>query len=953
MASSCPTPSCRAQCSPYICTAPTPVLTLNWGEAAYAATRGTAVGILGSQSGSGFWVTPRAVVTAWHVVQGMDSVVRVVVYQSAAPPLVLDAVVAYAIPVLDLAFLVVNPVTVTGLVVTPTIGKLGMDAATGQPVFALMTTGSVSGTSFVAGVIRDNSSNPENYLSDLLTTVPIVAGAAGAPVFRATDYAIVGMVQYGTEVGSSSFSGGVDARLLSAGVYWAIQNCPALNAGYVLGVSLTPLLGNSVALGQKVVSEAPVVAPATAPYAYVFMPEKGVDLETLELSVPATGATVYSPTFAIPCRIFKSAEATPKYEIQLYGKQTVVVLPNDASGAGVHLNVGYVSKSVPQAWVPGVPEAAGSPLVFVAGIAEITTIVLGEEDERTFRVRATPSSVDTVCGNITSAIRVFVSDLGMVTFTTDVAELAPTQVQVLQAIYDGVDGIAPVLTYAAPFASVAFADSPLDAYAVHDVLNNRIVIQWQGSSERGTPVCFQAILGVGPTASVTTNYDSGEVLFTYAPDQMLPGWSDGPWLTGTSLAGTRSDESGLEVRRVIKVPLPPVANQAIYFGLATLDSNAIVTPCIGTTAQPPPYIFSMHGEQVTSPVNPEKAITYGTVVMANTSTPTAPFFRYALLSNEVDFQGVEELTVVSVNGLSVGQEDLDSVSLPDALVQVGINGSVTSPFLVTPAFRTTGFGPQSALTPQQMSVLLGSATSMGVVGPTTRPVTVTSFQFTPGSTAAQQAGYGGVACFVPPSVVATGSEPLQTQLVTVSGSVTLTATRDFLTPETNLGLFVLSLAHTDSTQLTDDFLAIYPVTPPTTDLYSTLAISITPSETDTWTVNLVKRYGYSGVDAVVDSDTCDVGVPFTVNFTLSYPLIKYNPRVNTILIGRPPVPKFEPANDFGAPTPSLLVPGLVTFSSVVTAPRVVLATGSPTPNAYAVVTTPRSLSRPLVGTNPY
>jgi hypothetical protein len=75
----------------------------------------------------------------------------------------------------------------------------------------------------------------------------------------------------------------------------------------------------------------------------------------------------------------------------------------------------------------------------------------------------------------------------------------------------------------------------------------------------------------------------------------------------------------------------------------------------------------------------------------------------------------------------------------------------------------------------------------------------------------------------------------------------------------------------------------------------------------------------------------------------------YTARVNGLVIGRPPVASFSPTYDpgFGVDGPSVLVPGTVALTSVVTATRSIVAAPDPS-ESYWVTGTPRAVTRDQV-----
>lgn len=954
--------SCRGPCNPYLCTAPPPVLSLNWADAAFQATQGSVVGVSnipGSVAGSGFWVTARAVVTSWALVAKQSLGLHVTVFQAGGgPPLVLDAVLVFAIPTLDLAFLTVNPLTVGGMLVAPPLLKVALDAATGQSVFTLSNAGGVDGNSLATGVIRALSYVPTGTLTDVCTSVPFLGDSSlGSPILRATDLSIVGIVQYAAPAVSSTVTtrvapaagapcaAGLAALALNTAIGWALSESAVLSANYVLGAAASVTIRRGLALGQRIESEAPVAPGVQVPSVYAPLPASGSALNALELGVPATGATLGSVVASAG-----TAVATPSgsnFSLTLHGNQTLVPAFGTTPSPlpDVVLDAGYTRQSMPAVWRD--ISTSGTLVTFDSdtGIMDLTSILASNA----VRIAGAPAPGNTISS--LAAAKTFVSALGMVLFyplgTTSsgvslseayVAALIEAPAPTLEATFAVGDSV----YFAAPFASTAFvrgasSSFPLTAWYSLDTTTvpsaPTLTVQWRGvSNSTGVPVNFQVVLGVG-TASTVGSSDLwvGNVTFAYAPDMMVPGWADTEWLTGTAMTAPPTASAAV-VPQVIRVPTVPVGGDAIYFGIASAESTIVVSRT-SPGGSLPPYIVSAHGE--VGP-NPMPAALVGTVVAANRSATIAPFFQYAL------FQGAPAPslgTLVTVNGLGIGLQALNQTSLGDVLIQSGGAGTDLGPVPVATTWRQVSFGANQVLTPQQTALLLASGRTLGMVGAGTGPLTVNTFQFFPGTPANS---FGGVALVLPSDTLpgAGGAEPLQPELRSVQGSVLFD-----VSSLTSASAFSLSLGNTDSTYLSDGFVPSGALVANPTG--STLVVVVYPID-GALQYQALYRYGYANTGSTY-TFILPTPVPssnyITVPFTLTYPATTYSPRINTLIVGRPPVAGF--ANPVGAQSPQMAAE--VTLTECQVAYRTIAT--QPGVGSFAVVNGPRNVARPDFANN--
>jgi len=951
---------CTAVCNPYVCTAPAPVLTLNWGQAAYAATQSAVVGVTtrtGTVLGSGFWVTARVVVTAWVPVQPQTDGLHVVAFQVAGtgPPLVLDAVLAYAIPTLNLAFLVVNPQTVAGLALAPTLLTMGLDAAVGQDVFVLgnPSDSGIAGNVLATGTLANVALPVSGYVTHVTTDIFALQGGTGTPILRAVDYAVVGMYQLEAE----GLVQGLDATQLSAGIRWALVNCPLLKANYLLGVGTPLQLQRALALGVAVPSEADSEAPI--PFAYVPLAAAGptTDPDILELGVPAAGAYV---GLAEP-EAGTVGFATPPsdvFALTLAGPRTVSVVLVPGPTAAVVQDVGYIRRTMPNVWQD---IAATGTVVSIDPDTGYGLIPLADDDDLYFRIAASANtSGDYV--DATWADTVCVSPLGMVSFllaglTTLTGFVTPDlAVAVAGGTAAGTaaafDGTSSYLYWAAPFVSSAFAGLdgggfPLTVYQLLDTTTDPaaplLIVQWTGASLYGVPVSFQVQLAVGPQVveGGGPNPWPGQVTFAYPPDQMLPGWWQESWAVGTGLTGARLPTiDSATIPQIIQLPQLPTKNDAVYFGQASQAHNLTLTPTNARGLQPPYVVGARAGGPNANGLVP--LFMAGTVVAADLGATARPFFQYGLYTAGVaDPEGAVR-NVVALGGAAaaaVGTLALNQTSLADVVTGVGLLAAGTAPVPVTPVWRVAGFTAPQALTVAQTSLLLGSGVALGAVSGTSGAVTTTSYAFAPAATPGFT--YGGVVCTVPSLDQGAGLEPVQAQLRTVTGTINFVATpRDVEDPVQ----FVLSLAQADGSMLRDDFVTSVDAADPAG--CTTVIVTVVGT-----TVQATYRNGYGNLSSTTTVGLGPTGSAYAVPFTLTYAADEYKARVNALVLGRPPTEGFSVANDvLGLPTPSMAA--TVQLTSVVTSFRT-LGTYTDSGNTYAVVNGFQDFYGPYAGFNPF
>ncbi len=987
---------CASGCRPLVCKGPPVPLNVNWGAAAYEAARGGIVSIgdtTGASFASGFWVSPRAVATSWSKVARQALGLQVVVYQQEGPPILLDANLVFAVPTLDIAFLVVNPLTVGSMVLAPTVLPISTKTPlAGQSVFSLnngyviddrLRTTFVDGNSMFTGVIQEPSYTRTGYVTDLVSTIPLLPGSIGGVVVRVPDYLVVGMIQYAVDGAGAGSSAGINGPLLAAAVYWATQECPAMSSSYLLGAGVKLALRRSIALGIQVPISLSGGGTSATVFAALPLPTSGVvpTTEVGELGIPCAGATISFP-FMQSTKTFNPTSAAFTFA----GLQTVTPNPV-APGTPVIMDTGYVRAYMPQVFTDissngsaiDVNTAAGSPWD-----GDVVLDVVAPSIAKQFRVSATPTTTSTQATSYyVPTTQIVISALGMVGFFTTVPSstaLAPAVV-VENIVNPSETAIANNFYYVAPFASTDFVNvradyttdagvpgGPLQVYVLDETsTNGTLTIQWQGYAlSSALPVCFQVILGFDTVASpgVTspdTSTIAGEVTFAYRSDLVTGSWAGGPWLTASTLSVDLVPVPPSSPR-LIMVPALPNGGDAIYWGVASAQGSNLTSVLASDRTT---YMLGPHGEPFVDPSISGVAAT--TLVAAYPSATTAPFFHYALYTA---FADNDLFTVIAVNNVPVGTFDLNNTSLTDALLEASLTGSALAPTVVTVKLFNVNFGAPTTLTQADnaadISKFLATAVVLGQPTVLNGPLSLTTYQFRP-LNAATSLGttlppsfFSGVVLSTPYSYLTTSgaTEPQQAQILSTTFTITITAVDlaayGVTTGSFAQGVFIVSLVNTDSSVIDDSWSS----SAVDSSQYTTVALFITPTGSGgNYVVTTRTSSGYgttsgSGTTTTVGSTTSG---NIIVSFTLSYPVNLYSARVNALSIGRPPCPSFSPTNDIDYPTKTaILVPGTVNFTSLTTALRSVAAVPD-VANTYVVTSAPRDYGRVEIfpTNNPY
>lgn len=920
---------------------PGPAGDINWGAAAFDYVRDAVVGLINKAGdadlGSGFWVNTNCVMTAWHVVERESEGVRVIVQLASGPPLALDGVVSFAVPSLDVAFVTVNPALYAGTGFTPRVLTISPAFAAGETIFSLTNVLGNDPNSFGVGVIREAQWSVYGYVSDLLTSVPHLNGTSGAAIIRASDFAVVGMNQYGflqrTADGSfteaDGYSGGTNGRLLQAAVQWAgaaktSSGVPVLNAAFLPGPSIIPVLRESIALGQVVeVADLPIGSGVnlTVPLPMV---TAAVNPDNTPLGAPANGAWVYDALVSQNTEPFGNYDGT-----WTFGFGGVPPVENPIAYASivdaVALSSGYARSPATGAFVDisttGTLLNADAAFNSAAGYVDLSAIAADPISPGSFRISAQPSGAGACTAHV--ATEVYVSALGFAGFGSagfpfvPAAEFTPAELAAVANNPGGGDG--PSL-YATPYGSADFRlpstgvvdysvtpGTPGSALAVyHKLIGSRHVIQWTGFAQStGDPVSFQLWLEI-EVGDQTTVTGSGQVFFVYG---VLSGaWAGKPWLAATTMT---SDPAAPTSTQLIRVDTQPMVEEVIYFGVHSFRYNIVLPLSPGSSVLP-----ILNNFRAVAPRRyPDGTIddgfyARGTVaVIINAAT-----FQYAL--TWYDWPGASSpLRVSKVSNADVGDEDLNAPSLPSALLTTAPTATSNAPITVVVSLTNIGQTSASVMVSTDVVALVTNASYLGNLG-TSVSTSNFSVQWTP----ATGAVYSAAVYNVP------GNAEVQPNITTIEGTVVLD-TADFAAG----AIFAVQLAATNSSSLETQFGAATDET--------CLVVSY-----DGTTYSYETRSGYGGATILGPLAVAPLGGSVVVPMILGWAFTgDVTQKVNAIVVGRPPRAGNQPAND--PLSPSTLGAAEVNFNVVTTAPLASVSGVDPT-RTYAVTST-SNVQRPL------
>jgi hypothetical protein len=794
---------------------PGPCGDLDWGVPAYKLGVNSAATVFaeGDVAGGGVFLTTTCVMTAFE--GPLASSYGVLAAQSAIPGSPgLDAVLAYVVHDLGLAFLTVNPALFsrTGLTVpTPATFAAALPAP-GTDVFAIAPAGPSNAPGFVAGKV---AYSPDGTAVGYATTVAIdVVGGVPPPPGTAWLDPVTGAV-VAIQRGDGSALSGVLAN--ATAVSWA-NGANVLSQVDLPGPSTVPQFRSSFALAQSVnapngeavvpvfaplvtaqigaglgepVTTAPLILPTVDVPAPLGASPVGAwvwDLTTSELAWPLTGegptAGTFAPTigstFGLNFAPSTGATTAAFNFLHLANPDSF----DDISGTGIDVSTNWTNDSV--------------------GYYQLTP------DENFYVSKSVSGGVQVGM----SCSRMFISALGLVAFTTAEYSLTSpatildplTSLKQLAAdpnLYD--PDVYPSL-YAAPFFSSDFAlpaatsdysinpgepGGPLQVYVLDDNTANTITVQWQGFSQSGYPVQFQLFLQYGSgSADDTLN---GQVTFIYGPNHAMRSCADAkPWVTATRMTASPTEyplssaagPDTIQYRQpqVLREFQLPLANELIYFGahsyFATL--GLAVKPTTTFAAAYPMYVDLLGGLL---------------------TTPTG-----TLVTNELDYCLLqydwvpERVRVAAVKNLTIGTSSLNSPDLIDTIVKVTpVNTTAAAPYSVPVNIIVDSQQTPISLNASALTAFLQNVSYLGAVDPDTFTTTSSSLTFQAASTSL----YSAAAIQLPPSVnPATSYTPfIQPDLASVSFTVSF-ATAD-MSDETTV--LVIQLASYRSRQLVTEF----------------------------------------------------------------------------------------------------------------------------------------------------
>lgn len=910
--------STRCVCPPGPAGPQGPPGSLDWGVAAIAETRNAVVGIVsrdGSRElGSGFWVSGALIATAWLPLSRESRGVRVIVQLEAGPPLALDGVVSFAVPNWDIAYVTVNPWLYSGTAFTPKVLNVATDVAAGETVFTIANARTADVSNFNSGAVVEASFGHLGYVAEVVVSVIPFPLLPGAPVIRRSDYAIVGMLQYG-----SVNSAGVTGNLLAAANQWASETSnpsPIVSARFLPGVVTIPVLRGTPALGVRVPSRARDIlpslgVPATALDIPLPMVTEAVNPNTSPLGAPCTGAWVVDPVMTLDEDPFGNYDGN-----WLFGTAT--------DPTGQQVTYGDLTTG-PIQWAAGFVRHTPSTTPFVdisatgtklnddpafnsaTGVVDLSAIATDPISPGSFRISAQPLAAGTCTPH--TATTVLVSALGLVGFESAAFPLALVDMDPasLSLLFDG-SGFAGPSLYATPFGSSEFQlpgatpDYTLNAgdagagLAVYHELFSTLsldyhVLQWTGFAQStGDPVSFQLWLGVDTTDPQSTSTTSGQVWFVYGT---LPGtWAGAPWDASTRL----TSDPVAETTQVLRVVNMPVINEAIYFGNASFKSNVYQPATPASTAVPQANKFSA----LTPVRDPDGALdadnkAQGTVAQANDGSPTT--WQYALAK----YTWPETyLRVGKVQALDVGASDLNDLALVTALVRTRATATASNPYDATVSLISVGQGSATAMDQNAIQLFLASARWWGnSAGGSIVNTTSNTLTFTPSTV---DNPYTSALLTVPLS----GTQQPNLVSVTVDLSIPVATF-----PEN--GLVIVEIMSTNSTSANSQFAP---------SIYETCVVVWNE---DGANYRVQTRAGYGGAVITTSVATPIVGPAVTVSEVLTYGFsANVVQRVNALVVGRPPragnQPAFDPTSGDAILSPVAMA--LSTSTPPVTAPLV-------------------------------
>ena len=905
----------------------------DWGVAVMAYIQTAVVGIAthdGAALGRGFWVSSTVVATAWENVRRESLGVRVIVDTETGQAVPIDGVVVFAVPLLNIGFIQVNPGLLVSAGYTPRVLPIENSTKAGTRVVTTIAPGS-----FATGFVSNASIGTYGYIADVTTSLyPLNSyttpagnvGVAGAPIIHAFTLSTVGMVQYvsGYQVN------GVCGRLLNAAMLWAAVTRPCVvQRLFAPGPATIPVLHDTVALGQLLPVNALGASRIPAPLVTrAVQPE----LLTFPLGDTAYGAWVHPPVlrdgeysgtavysgnlvFGVP----SAPNAVTYVDVDLYGTTPLVSMDVGYTRANVIGSFYDISTLTGSVLLND--ETGWNPLTLSIDI----TLQVAGKYIRVCTDPLTPATTNQI------ATGVYVSALGFLLFKTPifpVGSLAPSNlVGIINTPYDSKQ------LYAAPFASADFYNSvnmttEMLVYFYLDTPSNSFIVQWSGiTSNTGDPVSFQVRVTYGTDPTDLDDPVSGQVSFAYAVTK--GSWSGSPWLTATTLTSDPSTER-IELIPVTSMPAP---NDLIYFGNASYNSLLYMPTPNGNLA-----IVCPSDDTVLAPVSrrvvlPDYRIVRGTVaVIRGDGAGVYAATAYAWPGWDTPFR------VVKVNSIVIGSDGVDNGSLAAAVATLSPMATDTAPTPVAVYGSTVSTKAGTSLGTQGTQNLLLSAVVFGTGNPIApfTVLTTTTIAFNP-DTSTEAGLYQSLLLTLPASTPTYYGSALQNNFVTAKVTVTIPSSSLTLSGADPI-LFIVQLAATNSTTLDTQF-----QDPDSTELNSCLVVYSRPTAPNTYWYQL--RAGYGGGSGTPQALTV---VPIVgglqVTATLTYSAPNAIQRINALVIGRPPRAGNTPSYD-DPPLSYVLVPGTVTVDPNVTTTAPMISGASDLGTSY-VITSMHGVHRP-------
>jgi hypothetical protein len=640
---------------------------------------------VGDQVGAGFFVAPNLIMTAWSFLARQARGIRVLV---TLPTFVIsvDGVLVEAVPTLGIAFVHVNPALFKCTGFAPVPLPIALDPAAGQTVFVYPLP---SHTGFATGTIAQASFGTQGYTTSILVS-GIETALYGSAVIRASDYAIVGMVQ--NTVAGTDVMAAVHGALLQ----WAMSRYGVYNIATTTvlpGFGAPPLLKDGLALGQAVVGYiqtgllpaevtvyAPMVTTAVNPaYTTYFLPGTQYQSDMLTLGAPATGAWVTTPDLLNTRVVRKTGLAPPEADISSDASNAVALTTStamavEAAGIGYARLASKTLAAFSNKWVTTTTPVS-------TGTTDVSSVAVGTRVHAfsaapTFAVSSTTGSPSTL--NTLPYMLVY-ADLGLIVFTagltTSEVPLASSMVKEIEA-----PGGLQRVPYIAPFATVDLKDADV----TYTIAGSVYTVTWSSTDAMGVPV-----VTLPDTAQFLfqVQYDAAtaEVLVLY---RTMPNvWATTEWIAGTTLTSEFDPlvSTTVTTTQLVALDTQPQTLDIVAFGVAGPRSNLLFVQSTDPSAK--------IGQGAVAPTRlPDGSVpptaTGSLVAVLQDATTTSTFF--ALLT--ADWRAFDEpLRVTAVDGVPVGQAGLNALSLPLTLVQVAPLSSSALPTTVAVSVADVSF----------------------------------------------------------------------------------------------------------------------------------------------------------------------------------------------------------------------------------------------------------------------